>query len=143
MTSASNLRSQKKEEKIKPKVSRRKEIIKVSAKINEIAHPLQKKKERNSMKPKGGALKRSVLLINFQIGTTSYVVVCQGFPGGTDREESTCNAGDSDSIPGLGRSPGEGNGYPLPYSCLENSMDRGAWWAAVYGIAKSWTSLSK
>ena len=43
------------------------------------------------------------------------------------------------SIPGLGRSPGEGNGYPLQYSCLENSMDRGAWWATVYGVAKSQT----
>ena len=49
-----------------------------------------------------------------------------GFPGGSNSKESACNAGDSGSIPGLGRSPGEGNGYPLQYSCLENSMDRGA-----------------
>ena len=49
------------------------------------------------------------------------------FPGGSDGKESTCNAGDLDSIPGLGRYPGEGNGYPFLYSCLENSMDRGAW----------------
>ena len=47
-----------------------------------------------------------------------------GFPGGSDGEESACNAGDLGSIPGLGRSPGEGKGYPLQYSCLENSMDR-------------------
>ena len=50
------------------------------------------------------------------------------FPGGSDGRESTCNAGDLDSIPGLGRYPGEGNGYTLLYSCLENIMDRGAWW---------------
>ena len=47
--------------------------------------------------------------------------------------------GDSGSIPGLGRSPGGGNGNPLQYSCLEISMDRGAWWAIVHGVAKSWT----
>ena len=56
--------------------------------------------------------------------------------------ESACNAGDLDLIPGLGRSTGEGNGYPLQHSRLENSMDRGVWWAIVYGIAKSWTRLS-
>ena len=56
-----------------------------------------------------------------------------GFPGSSDGEESACNAGDLGSIPGLGRSPGEGNGYSLQYSCLENSMDRGAWQAAVDG----------
>ena len=49
------------------------------------------------------------------------------FPGGSDDKESACNAGDLSLIPGLRRSPGEGNGYPLQYSCLENSMDRGAW----------------
>ena len=51
----------------------------------------------------------------------------QGFPGGSDCKVSACNAGDPGLIPGLGRSPGEGNGNPLQYSCLENSMDRGAW----------------
>ena len=55
---------------------------------------------------------------------------------------SACHAGDLGSIPGLGRSPGEGNGNPLQYSCLENPMDRGAWWAAVQGVAKSRTRLS-
>ena len=55
---------------------------------------------------------------------------------------SACNAGDPGSIPGLGRSPGEGNGNPLQYSCLENPMDRGAWRATVHGVAKSWTRLS-
>ena len=51
------------------------------------------------------------------------------------------NAGDLGSIPGLGRSPGQGNDNPLQYSCLENPMNRGAWWAAVRGVAKSWTGL--
>ena len=54
-------------------------------------------------------------------------------------EASACNAGDPGSNPGLGRSPGEGSGNPLQYSCLENPMDRGAWWAAVHGVAKSQT----
>ena len=57
----------------------------------------------------------------------------------------SANAGDvrdSDSIPGLGRSPGEGPGNPLQYSCLENPMDRGAWWATVHGVAKSQTGLN-
>ena len=57
----------------------------------------------------------------------------------SDSKESACNVGDLGSIPWLGRSPGEGNGYPLQYSCLENSMDRGAWQAIVHGVAKSWT----
>ena len=52
-----------------------------------------------------------------------------------------CNAGRAGLIPGWGRSPGEGNGNPLQYSCLENSMDGGAWWAIVHGVAKSWTRL--
>ena len=53
-------------------------------------------------------------------------------------KESACSAGNPGSIPGLGRSPGEGNGNPLQYPCLENLMDRGAWWAAVHGVTKSW-----
>ena len=60
-----------------------------------------------------------------------------GFPGSSDGKESACNAGDLDSIPGLGRSPGGGNSCPLQYSCLENSIDRGAWQATVHGIAKT------
>ena len=55
---------------------------------------------------------------------------------------SACNAGDPRSIPGWGRSPGEGNGNPLQYSCLENPMDIGAWWATVHWVVKSWTRLS-
>ena len=68
--------------------------------------------------------------------------VLRGFPGVSDGKESACNAGDLDSIPGLGRSPGEGNSYSLQYSGPQSSMDRGAWQATVYGVAKSWTRLS-
>ena len=60
-----------------------------------------------------------------------------GFPGGTVVKNSSANAGDMSSIPGSGRFPGEGNSNPLQYSCLENSMDRGAWWAMVHGVTKS------
>ena len=62
-----------------------------------------------------------------------------GFPGGSDGKESAHNAGDPGSIPESGKSPGEGNGNPFQYSCLENSMNRRAWWATVHGIAKSQT----
>ena len=65
-----------------------------------------------------------------------------GFPGGAVVKNTTANAGDSGdmgSVPGLGRSPGEGNSNSLQYFCLENSMDRGPWQAMVHGVAKSWT----
>ena len=64
------------------------------------------------------------------------------FPGGSDGQASAYNAGDPSSIPESGRSPGEGNGTPLQYSCLENPMDGGAWWATVQGVAKSRTRQS-
>ena len=64
-----------------------------------------------------------------------------GFPGGSDGKESSSNEGDLGSSPGLERSPGGGHGNPLQYSCLENPMDRGAWWATVDGVAKSQTWL--
>ena len=60
----------------------------------------------------------------------------------SDGKESACNVGDLDLNPRLGRSPGGGHGNPLQYSCLENPMDRGASWATVHGVAKSWTRLS-
>ena len=66
----------------------------------------------------------------------------KGFPGGSDSNESAYNAGDLGSIPGLGRSPGEEKGNPLQYSGLKNSLDRGAWWARVHGVAKSQTPLN-
>ena len=65
-----------------------------------------------------------------------------GFPGGSDGKASACNAGDPGSIPGSGRSAGEGNDNPFQYSCLENPMDREAWLATVHGVSKSWTWLS-
>ena len=65
-----------------------------------------------------------------------------GFPGGSDGKASAYNAGDMGSISGLGRSPGEGNVNLLQYSCLENSMDGGAWQATVHGVTKSLTGLS-
>ena len=65
-----------------------------------------------------------------------------GFLDGSPGKESAYNVGDLGLIPGLGRSPGEGKGNPLQYSCLENPMDAGAWWATVHGVAKSWTQLS-
>ena len=61
----------------------------------------------------------------------------QGFTGGSEVKASACNVGDPGSIPGLGRSPGEGNGNPFQYSCLVNPMDGGALWATVHGVAKS------
>ena len=60
-----------------------------------------------------------------------------GFPGGSDGKESACNTKDLGSIPGSGRPLGERNGNPFWYSCLEDPMDRGAWWAIVHGVAKS------
>ena len=65
-----------------------------------------------------------------------------GFPGGAVVKYPLANAGDTGDaglIPGSGRSPGVGNGNPLQYSCLENSMDRRTWWAPVHGVTKSWT----
>ena len=75
--------------------------------------------------------------MGFKIKMVQYYTL--GFPDGPDSKESTCNAGDLGLIPVSERSPGEGNGNPLQYSFLENSMDRGAWRAIVHGIAKSWT----
>ena len=77
-----------------------------------------------------------------QLKQLSSIHSLEGFPGSSDGKESACNAGDLGLIPGLGRSPGEGNGYSLQYSYLENSMDREAWWATVHWVAKSWTWLS-
>ena len=74
-----------------------------------------------------------------QYALADHYILC--FPGGSGGEESACSAGDPGWIPGSGRSPGEGNGHPLQYSCLENSMDRGSWWATVQGVTKSQTWL--
>ena len=66
----------------------------------------------------------------------------KGFPCSSVGKESACSAGDLGPILGLRRSPGEGNGNPLQYPCLENLMDRGAWWAAVHGVTKSQAQLN-
>ena len=69
--------------------------------------------------------------------------IVRDYPSGSDSEASAYNADDLGSIPGSGRSPGEGNGDPLQYSCLENPVDGGAWWATVHGVAKSQRQQSK
>ena len=85
-------------------------------------------------------LKFSVSFLAIHINEHSISV--WGFPGGSDGKEFACSVGDLGSIPGLGRSLGEGNDYLLQYSCLENSKDRGAWQAPVHGVPKSRTQLS-
>ena len=77
--------------------------------------------------------------MTFILSSNLYVVMAQGFPGGSEVKASACNEGDLGSIPGSGRFPGEANGNPLQYSCLENPMGRGVWWAIVHGVAKSRT----
>ena len=75
--------------------------------------------------------------------TLAFTLSEMGFPGDSDGKESACNVGDPDLIPGSRRSPGEGSGNPLQYSCLENPMDRGAWQTTVCGVVKSQTWLSE
>ena len=82
----------------------------------------------------GGSLLATVLSPkNYQLISSSNFT---DFPGGSNSKESAYNAGDPGLIPGSGRSPGEGNSNPFQYSCLENPMDRGAWWAAVHGVGQ-------
>ena len=82
--------------------------------------------------PGGSVAKGSSLVAQWQRGLLWWL----------SSKESACNVGNPHSIPGVGRSPGGGNGHPLQYSCLENPMDRGAWWATVHGVEKSWLQLS-
>ena len=91
--------------------------------------------EKNLEKKK----KRCVYIYTY---THTYVYTHMGFAGGSVVKNLPANATDVDSIPGLGRSPGEGNGHSLHYSCLENLMDRGAWQATAHGVTKSWTLLT-
>jgi len=79
------------------------------------------------------------LLVFPRLKNCGKIHITRGFPGGSDSKESACNAGDPDLTPESGRSPGEGNGYPFQYSCLENFMDRGTWWTIVHGVVKSQT----
>ena len=81
-------------------------------------------------------------LLNVWIIITANIFSAYYVPGGSDSKESACSAGDLGSIPALGRTPGEGHGNPLQYSCLENPMDRGAWQVTVHGVTKSQTWLS-
>ena len=78
-----------------------------------------------------------LILPQNNVRTEINIVTEKGFPGGSDDKETVCNAGDPGSTPRLGRSSGEGNGYPPQYSCLENPMNRGDWWATVHGFLKS------
>ena len=77
--------------------------------------------------------------MGFHVENLNALRMYMGLPGGSNDKESACNAGDLGLISGSGRSPGEGKGYALQYSCLENSMDRKACWATVHGLAKSQT----
>ena len=79
-------------------------------------------------------------VLTFIQSLSAYLIM--GFTGGSDSKESACNAGDLGSISGSGRSPGEGKGNPFQYSCLENPMDREAWWATIHGVAMSRTRLT-
>ena len=83
--------------------------------------------------------KKELRTCQLQIGTCHG---CLSFPGGSVVTNVPANAGDTSLIPGLGRSPGEGNGNPLQYFCLDNPMDRGAWRATVHGVKKSWIQLN-
>ena len=86
-------------------------------------------------------------VLNLCLGFLIYEIPMsqEGFPAGTSVKNPLANLGDTrdmDSIPGLGRYPGEGNGTPLQYSCLKTPMDRGTWWVTIHGVTKSRTQLS-
>ena len=109
----------------------------------------KKSKPSESTEEANDRLESGILDLGSEFGTFLTKLSCLsfgyclgGFPGGSEVKESASNAGDLGSIPGSGRSPGEGNGNPLQYSCLENPMDGVAWWATVHGVAKSRTRLS-
>ena len=92
----------------------------------------------------GNGLPQAGMKMETEVGFEMYFggKLDKGFPGGSDGKVSAYNAGDLGSIPGLERSPGEGNGNPLQYSCLGNPVDGGVWWATTHGVPKSWTRLS-
>ena len=87
--------------------------------------------------PMDCSLPGSSVLLGFDVNVVGKLNISVGFPGGSDNKESACSAGDPGSFPESGRSRGEGNGHSLQYSCLENSMERGAWWATVHGVTES------
>ena len=84
----------------------------------------------------------SILYVVAVFPIEDHTIDSLGFSCSSVGKESACSAGDLGSIPGLGKSSGEGNGNPLQYPCLENLIDREAWWAAVHGVTKSWAQLS-
>ena len=98
--------------------------------------------QKNTTKPEGCGGAQGICLLEWDTDYYGMVLTYRGFPGGLPSKKSTCNVGDLGSIPGLGRSPGEGNSNSFQYSCLENSIDRGARGATVHGATKSWTRLS-
>ena len=102
--------------------------IKMESQINSLETWIEKMQERFNKDLE--EIKKSQYIMN------------RGFPCSSVGKESACSAGDPGLIPGLGRSPGEGNGNPLQNPCLENLMDKGTWWIAVHGVAKSWAQLS-
>ena len=110
-----------------------------TVKIITVLTLLQSKKENSSEKC------RSFLSIS--VHTHTHTLVYWGFPGGTSGKEPSCQCGkcmkDAGLTPGSGRSPEGGHGNPLQYPCLENPMDRGPWWAAVYTVTQSWTRLKQ
>ena len=109
-------------------------------KLHMVKHLRQEIKKLKSMRKY--ALENSTqYMFFFPRSTEICILIDIVFPGGSAGKESPCNGGDPGSIPGLGRSSGEGNGYPLQSSRMENSMDRGVWWATVHGVAKSQTWL--
>ena len=112
-------------------------VLSVSDSDRRVPAELGQESQASSYLRKGNPLASRVVQ-----GGLRPLVVKGNFPGGSDGKESACNAGNPGSIPGLGRSPGEGNGYPLQYSCLKNSMDRGARWATVHGVANCRTQVS-
>ena len=81
--------------------------------------------------------------VNSTTASSKVSIAWHRFPGGSEVKASACNSGNLGLIPGSGRSPGEGNDNPLQYSCLENPVDGGVWWATVHGVSKSWTWLSE
>ena len=113
-----------------------------SDKSEQLHHPMPTMETALSLKVRGAL----IFLPSFEPGNFHVLAECDnycgnwtflGFPGGSDGKESAFSAGELSLIPGLGRSPGEGRGKPLQYSCLENPMDRGGWWVTVHRVAKS------
>ena len=98
--------------------------------------------KRSALKDSLKSFMCSIWLIHIRDRIWLQLVLKWGFLGGSEVKVSACSVGDLGSIPGSGRSPGEGNGNPLQCSWLENLVDRGAWWATVHGVTESWTQLS-